>query len=215
MLVFESISFVFMLGKTNAFTVAGILCAMAIVLFAILLNRKPGMSRGFSSPGERLQASLIALLSIIGAVKKMDNEKFDETIEISGYAYDEAQDIFYSTLYPWQRKFGYCRLYDEAATSLGMIMDCEPIYFEYDGKRWLIEFWKGQYDLPTGCELGIYSTDGPDLNIPGFYNGTFYNAVGSEDFLDMSVKLYRKGKLLFTREGRHWWITGFKLGKFS
>jgi len=45
-------------------------------------------------------------------------------------------------------------LYDEAAAPLGMIVDCEPIHFEYKGKRWLIQFWKGQYDLPTGAEVG-------------------------------------------------------------
>ena len=32
------------------------------------------------------------------------------------------------------------------------IIDCEPIYFSYGGKRWLIELWKGQYALTTGAE---------------------------------------------------------------
>ena len=40
-----------------------------------------------------------------------------------------------------------------------MVTQFEPIYFDYDGKTWLIEFWKGQYGINTGAEIGIYHTD--------------------------------------------------------
>ena len=66
-----------------------------------------------------------------------------------------------------------------------MIIDCEPINFEYNGKKWLIEFWKGQYDLTTGCEIGVYKAVGPDLDMQGFFNGTFYNCVSDEERLQM------------------------------
>jgi len=56
------------------------------------------------------------------------NDELDKAIEIAGYSYDPKQDIFYSTMDPWQRDIGYCRLYDELAAPLGMIIDCEPIY---------------------------------------------------------------------------------------
>ncbi|WP_242620488.1 DUF4474 domain-containing protein [Senegalia massiliensis] len=144
-----------------------------------------------------------------------DKEKIDEIIDISGYSYDETQDIFFSNIDAWQRKMGYCRLYDEAAAPLGMIIDCEPIYFEYDNKRWLIEFWKGQYDLCTGAEIGIYYTTGPDLDIPDFFNGTFYNAVKDEDFLEMSFVLKKNNRTILKRKSSHWWLTGFRVGEFS
>jgi hypothetical protein len=143
------------------------------------------------------------------------DDELDEIIEAAGYSYDPEQDIFYSKLNPWQRKMGYCRLYDEASAPLNMIFDCEPIYFEYDGKRWLIEFWKGQYGMTTGGEIGIYNTEGPDLVIPGFFNGTFYYCAGDEDLLNMSFTLLKDGEILFTREAKHWWLTGFKLGDFA
>ncbi len=132
-----------------------------------------------------------------------------------GFAYEPYQDIFYSLMNPWQRDLGYCRLYDEASAALSMIIDSEPIRFEYNGRKWLIEFWKGQYGMNTGGEVGIYYTNGPDLNIPGVFNGTFYFCVKDEDCINMSFAFRKNGNLLFTRSGYHWWLTGFKLGEFS
>lgn len=139
----------------------------------------------------------------------------DKILEIAGYAYDPEQDLYYSTMYAWQRNFGYCRLYDEAAAPLHMIIDCEPIYFEYAGKRWLIEFWKGQYAMAMGCEVGIYNTEGPDLNIPGVFNGTFYHTASDQELLKIDCTLYKNGQPVFQRKERHWWLTGFKLGSFA
>lgn len=144
-----------------------------------------------------------------------DEAEIYEIIKDAGYSYDSKQDIFYSILDPWQRKMGYCRLFDEASAPLNMIIDCEPIYFEYGGKRWLIEFWKGQYALCVGGEIGVYNTDGPDLNLPGIFNGTFYDCAGNGELLYMSFALVRNGEILLRRSGRHWWLTGFKLGEFA
>jgi hypothetical protein len=115
----------------------------------------------------------------------------------------------------WQRSFGYTRIYDEATAIMGMIVDSEPIRFEYGGKAWLIEFWKGQYDLTTGGEIGVYATEGPVLIIPGLIDSTFYEPITDSELLQMSYMMKKKGKTLFTREDKHWWLTGFKLGEFS
>lgn len=144
-----------------------------------------------------------------------DNSTLDKAISAAGYYYDSGQDIFCSGKNSWQKDMGYCRLYDEAAAPLSMIIDCEPVYFEYDGKRWLIEFWKGQYGMTTGGEIGVYTTEGPDISIPGFFNGTFYYCASNADMLRMSYSLAKNGEVLFRRKGRHWWLTGFKLGEFS
>jgi hypothetical protein len=142
------------------------------------------------------------------------DEELDKVIDLAGYAYDPVQDIFYSTMNPWQRNVGYCRLYDEAAAPLGMIMDCEPIYFEYDNRKWMISFWKGQYDMVCGGEIGVY-TGGLQLNIPNIFTGTFYNSVNDAERLQMSYTIKKNGQTLFTRNDRHWWLTGFKLGEFA
>jgi len=142
------------------------------------------------------------------------DEELDKLIEIAGYAYDPIQDIFYSILNPWQRNVGYCRLYDEAAAPLGMIIDCEPIYFNYDNRKWMISYWKGQYDMVCGGEIGVY-TSGIKLNIPDIFTGSFYNSVSDSELLQMSYVLKKNGKILFSRSDKHWWLTGFKLGEFA
>lgn len=139
----------------------------------------------------------------------------DKSIEIAGYDYDAEQGIFYCIMNPWQRNMGYNRLYDEAMAPLGMITDCEPIYFEYNNKIWLIELWKGQYDVNTGCEIGVYTADKPILNIPEVYKYMFYNCANDQEKLTMSFTLKKNGKILFSRDERHWWLAGFKLGEYS
>ena len=156
-----------------------------------------------------------SLLLKFGFNKGTGNDELDKIIEAAGYRYDSEQDIFYSHMNAWQRNFGYCRLYDEACAPLGMIVDSEPFCFDYEGRKWLIEIWKGQYDMTTGCEIGIYNTSGPNLNIPGGFNGTFYHCVDNSERLDMSCVLKKDGKPLFTRNEKHWWLTGFVLGEFS
>jgi len=142
-------------------------------------------------------------------------EAIDRTIEIAGYGYDSEQDIFYCNMNPWQRNLGYSHLYDEGSAPFGMIVDCEPIYFKYEGKLWMIELWKGQYDLNTGCEVGVYTTEEPILNIPGMYKYMFYNCASNEDRLKMSFLLKKNGEKLFERDDKHWWLAGFKLGEYS
>jgi hypothetical protein len=115
----------------------------------------------------------------------------------------------------WQRNFGFCRLYDEASAPLSMIIDCEPVFFDYDGYHWMIELWKGQYCLNTGGEIGVYYTKAPGLDTPGELKNAFYHSVGDEDLLQMSFSLKKGSRTLFARNDRHWWLTGFKLGEFS
>lgn len=149
----------------------------------------------------------------LGMSLAQNNEELEGVFGVAGYEYDPKQDIFYSILNPWQRKFGYCRLYDEALAPLSMIVDCEPIIFECYGQKWMIEFWKGQYCLNTGCEIGFYR-EVIDLAIIGL-EGSFFTSVKDEEMMQMAFCLKKNGKEMFYREDRHWWLTGFKMGEFS
>ncbi len=157
--------------------------------------------------------------SAVEKVKERTDEQklkdINEALNIYGFLFDLQQDIVYSSMYPPQRKLGYCSLYDELAPSLNMIIDCEPIYFQYGGRRWLIEFWKGQYGMTTGGEIGVYATDKEDLDIPGVFTGTFYENVSDYDLLQMEYILKKNGKKIIERGEKHWWLTGFDVGIFS
>jgi len=164
---------------------------------------------------DKLDVVLKAVLTSKKASKVKNKAELDEAIEFTGYAYDPQQDIFYSVIDPWQRKHGYCHLYDELSAPWGMIMDCEPVYFDYDNRRWMISFWKGQYDLTSGCEMGIYTKEEPNFKLTELLTGTFYNCAKDEDMMEMAYTLYKNGEPYFKREGTHWWLTGFKLGDYT
>lgn len=147
-----------------------------------------------------------------------DKEKYKEVndaLELYGFVYDKTNDIICSNLYPWQRNLGYCKLYDEVAPTFNMIIDSEPIYFEYDNRKWLIELWKGQYGMNTGSEIGVYVSEMEEINIPGIFSGTFFNAVSDKELLNIYFKLKINEEELFKRQDYHWWLTGFDVGVFS
>lgn len=144
-------------------------------------------------------------------------EVLDEILEPAGFAYDPVQHIFYSRRNGWQRKYGYCRAYDEAAAHFSMVFQCEPFYFYYDEKEWLLEFWKGQYGMATGCEAGFYFREKEPLSeLDGKgRNGAVFQAAEEKDFPLITLRLLKNEEELFQRSGRHWWLTGFILGEFS
>jgi hypothetical protein len=152
-------------------------------------------------------------------------------VDDAGFRYDPRQDIIYSTMYPLQRDFGYAYGYDAAALEMNAIIDCEPIFFNYAGKTWMIELWKGQYGLETGCEIGVYNrtigsssfvysildaTVGKRPNDPNPSHNFFFDCASNSELLLMSSTLYRRGQKVFSRgPERHWWLTGFRWGLLS
>lgn len=144
----------------------------------------------------------------------------DQLAESVGYTYDASQDIFAARLDALQKHFGYATFYDLSAPYFNMIFDYETIYFDYEGKTWLIEMWKGQYGINTGCELGIYYAD--RILTPEQYTSTLFKVVEPGDMLNTSLSLNRYSDNIhrsFQRLGRmkykHWWLTIFKMGTFS
>lgn len=144
----------------------------------------------------------------------------NQLIEPVGYIYEPRQDIFATRLNAPQKLFGYNSFYDFSAAYFNMIFDYETIYFDYGNRTWLIEMWKGQYGINSGCELGIYYAD--SLVSPDDYTKTHFHAVDEADMPDISLQLNRiskKNPFLYTRLGylkyHHWWLTIFKMGVFS
>ena len=139
------------------------------------------------------------------------NGKFSyDGFNAAGFSYNSQDDSFFSNKEAWQKKFGYCHLYDVTAPLFRMIIDTEPIKFYYNNKNYLITFWKGQYGMCTGAEIGIYNTKQKFID-----KKTLYFPVKDEEMLDMNFTLYKKGDKIASTSGKHWWLTIFKLGMFS
>lgn len=128
----------------------------------------------------------------------------------AGFAYNPEKDIFYATRNAWQKKFGYTHLYDVLAPVFRMIIDTEPVKFYYNNKNWLITFWKGQYGIVTGAEIGIYCTKQQNVN-----KKTVYLPANDNEMLNMSFILYKNGEIITKVSAQHWWLAIFKLGMFS
>ena len=134
-------------------------------------------------------------------------------IEPAGFCYWREQDIFSSQKDAWQRRFGYRSLYDRTAPLGQMVFQCEPVYFNYGHKTWLIELWKGQYGINTGAEIGVYHA-GAVISPDGYKNARF-QAASDEELLSMKLELWKGDRKLFEAESCHWWLTGFRMGLFS
>ena len=129
-----------------------------------------------------------------------------------GFCYMPQEDIVTSDMNAWQKKFGYVADYDHAALHFNMVFDCEPVYFYYCGKTWLIEFWKGQYGINIGGEIGIYRADG--IIPPKDFSKTVFYGVQEDEMLPLTMELNYKGHQLFSIKKNHWWLTGFRVGSY-
>ena len=161
-----------------------------------------------------------AFKKVCALTTKEKTELLNQLIEPVGYIYEPVQDIFATRLSAPQKLFGYTTFYDLSAPFFNMIFDYETIYFDYNNRTWLIEMWKGQYGINSGCELGIYYADG--LVSPDNYDTTLFHAVSERDMLDISLKLNQYSQKANAQPARlgylkyhHWWLTIFKMGVFS
>lgn len=154
-----------------------------------------------------------AIRKVWQSSREEKEEKLNNALSAFGFCYDRENDAVCSGMNPWQREWGYCKAYDEGAAAMYMIFDCEPIYFDYNGARYLIELWKGQYGCTTGAEIGIYvNREGDRDKSPDLL---FYESVSDEERLPMRFVLYRNGEKILERSELHWWLTGFQVGMYS
>ena len=176
--------------------------SIGIVIFALLLVLI------FSASRKRQAVKKVCSMSCAEKVSLLDS-----LIEPFGYCYDERQDLISSRNDAWQREMGYTALFDYAASRFNMVFDFLPVYFPYRGRTWLIEFWKGQYGINTGAEVGIYHADRilSDKELAT----ALFQAVDDKDMLPVSFKLLKNGKTLACLSKKTWWLTAFFMGMFS
>ena len=133
---------------------------------------------------------------------------------IAGYLYDPVEDCFCTAEDPWQRNFGFNKVYDIASQAVMIQYDTDPIQFTcHEGEEWMIQPWKGQYGMVMyGGEIGVYKKYTER-------DAEHYDCARDEDMLMMEMDLYtynydtQSWDHAFHRPyGSYWWITGFKFG---
>ena len=137
----------------------------------------------------------------------------NELLEPFGYCYIPSQDLFSTRIDAWQRQMGYCSIFDKAASRFQMIFDSLPIYFDYQGRTWLMEAWKGQYGINTGGEVGLYYAD--RILPPKEREHIRFTSVSDKHLVRMSMVLIRDGVTSAQLSACHWWLTAFRPGCFS
>ncbi len=127
----------------------------------------------------------------------------DGILDPFGLFYDEKRDVFSSKLTAWQRGNGYLQ------PDKNRVDSC-PVYFEFEGKTWLIEFVKGNYGVMTGAETGVYHADG--IVEPMLYDFIHFDAAYDYELLHIRNRLMKDGKVIYENHARHWWLAGFRPG---
>ena len=124
----------------------------------------------------------------------------------TGYNFSTADMLVYTLSNAWVRDFGFCFLYDLFSyTTPFFFYETRRIKFDYEGKDWMVQIWKGNYLVSNGAEVGLYNRDKIRF-------GTLYDCASDEDMLEMSMQLYHGDEFIFGRENqKHWWLTGFRI----
>jgi len=153
---------------------------------------------------------------IICRVKCMDKcqkcSMLEELAAPFGYVYHCCCGFFSSTIDAWQKAAGYTWFYDYMAPRFQMVFDALPVYFDYQKKTWLIEFWKGQYGINTGAEIGIYHAD--RLLSEAEYQVAHFAAADEHEMLSCSLHLCETDGTYVQISEKHWWLTAFFLGRY-
>jgi hypothetical protein len=132
------------------------------------------------------------------------------------FRYDKIKMALHAQVETWQKKGGYCDLYDDLFY-LGTDGNMRKVKFpfSYNGEEYVIWAWRGwYYQLESGAEIGMYTNphdvkvgdvvliknlwDAVDFEIPMTLN--LYNVYGNNNVQNV---------FSWAPTQDQWWITGF------
>lgn len=157
----------------------------------------------FKDGGQNVTHVGIVINTVTGECSNWDNTGMAGM----GFNFNIAELTMYATVDCWMRNFGFCLFYDVIAGSMPLFFNYNTRRFKFDyaGKEWMIQIWKGNYIITNGAEVGLYSRDASKW-------GTFYNCASDEEMLEMSMQVCAGEKVLVNKPlQKHWWINGFNL----
>jgi hypothetical protein len=121
-----------------------------------------------------------------------------------GYEYEAGKQLVrVDANNSWHRRMGYSVIYDTFSYVVGSYIDTLRFPFEYNGKDYMVQIWRGIYSwFANGGEIGLYEKP---KGRPVFWDC-------SDTQLDISMRIYRGGSMLFDYGTQHtWWIGGFSV----
>jgi type II secretory pathway pseudopilin PulG len=128
----------------------------------------------------------------------------EEGVFGTGYDYMPLQYVFRHAQGHVPVKIGgYSKLYDIFAPVAMIFIDTRRIIFDYEGKEWLVQLWKGSYFVVEyGGEIGIYNRP---IGSKGFYQA-------SDELIDMEYSYAADGKQLIEYlPTKTWWGAAFRI----
>lgn len=137
-----------------------------------------------------------------------------ESVNLASYRYNGEGNFYYTDDKDcWQKNFGFNEVYDNLAPISVMYYDTVRTIFQYGGKEWMIQMWKGQYGMVfVGGEVGVYTRSIGS-------SGTHFVCADKEDWLNMEMAFMwdensnGNYKPIFNRKyEKYWWCTGFVVG---
>ena len=136
------------------------------------------------------------------------------TFGFIGFIFDPYQFTVINQKPVFQWMLGFNDFYDVFPWVMNVWADTIKCEFNYGGKDWRIQLWKGGYGLflATGGEIGVYIKP---QGSAGHYNAS----TNQDDWLYLTYTIYNRGKALFTRPspylttdvGPYWWAPGYRI----
>ena len=140
---------------------------------------------------------------------------FFRNFGLIGFILDPYQFTIINQKPVFQFALGFNDLYDIFPFVMNVYADTVKCEFNYEGKDWRIQLWKGGYGvcLATGGEIGVYNKS-ETVSIDHY--GC---PADTNDWLFMEYTIYNRGEKLFTRPspflsgdvGPYWWCPGYKV----
>lgn len=162
---------------------------------------------------KKLLAFILCAVTLFGASQSAFATDVSGCITELPYEHNENGDFYY--VVDENYDYGYYYFYDEIAPAGGLFIDQVQIPFEYEGKNWLIQLWKGQYGMILlGSDIGVFTADKTADSLED------YGFATSDDRLEIKLNCSRKTdngfKQLFALDtAKHCFANGYSKGQLT
>lgn len=160
---------------------------------------------------KKIIALFLCTLTLFGASQSAFAADATGCIVELPYKHNEDGDYYYVSDENYDYSYNY--FYDEVAPAAGIFIDQVQIPFEYEGKNWLIQLWKGQYGMILlGSDIAVMTAD---KTADGLED---YSFATGDDRLEIKLQCSRKNgteseELFALDSAKHCFANGYSKGQ--